>query len=385
MPPSNHSLLAMQEDSSLQKHDVALSKPPGSSCSGYNDPAASSGSSTEATSSDEEEGYHGSESDYQSSTSSDSRSVSETNGSGWTDSSVDEERSELAPEDSVSMRNTHRRPFPFKTVLDEEGNFHYGGDDDSDICSAADKKNQPQYEDRLTRLGYVKRLPDMDELRHYHVELAIDKSIEEDKVRFTWGSISLSSSGLPILNSDGLQPKLASDLEGFSNDFLEIKKSPVSGYGAFAVCDLAPFTPILIEQELFSTNARHLYKTLASLTEEQRKAYHNLHGHKRTPSEHVSSAIWHTNRFSTGGPSCSIFLVASRFNHACDRYNVEYAYNKAKRCMAFVTKSKIAAGSELFIRYTSHPKQLFDVWGFRCACSGCKAAELPTWDENSGW
>jgi SET domain-containing protein len=70
---------------------------------------------------------------------------------------------------------------------------------------------------------------------------------------------------------------------------------------------------------------------------------------------------------------CSLFLVASRFNHACkERNNVEYSYDFDKRCMAFVTKKRITEGSELFIRYSNDPKHLYAIWGFRCACGGCK-------------
>ncbi|KAI1157763.1 hypothetical protein F5B18DRAFT_643823 [Nemania serpens] len=217
--------------------------------------------------------------------------------------------------------------------------------------------------------------------------------MEEDKVRTTLGTISLSSSKLAILNSDGLQPKLASDLEAFSNGFLEIKKSPISGFGAFAVRDLEPFTPILIERELFNANSFNLYQKLDALTEEQRKAYRTLHGHMRTPSEDIRAAIWRTNRFSIG-PGDSVFLVASRFNHACShRNNVGYSYDRAKKCMVFVTNKKIAAGSELFIRYGSDPQHLFATWGFRCACGGCagiseedcKAIKPSPWDQDSDW
>lgn len=90
---------------------------------------------------------------------------------------------------------------------------------------------------------------------------------------------------------------LAIWLEGFSNGFLEIKKSPVSGYGAFAARDLDPLTPILLERELFNANSFNLYQKLDALTEEQRKAYCALHGHKRTPSEDIRAAIWRTNRY----------------------------------------------------------------------------------------
>ncbi|KAI8955543.1 hypothetical protein F4801DRAFT_574290 [Xylaria longipes] len=291
----------------------------------------------------------------------------------------DDGRSEIAPADSISMRDVHRKPY--EAVSDGE-------------CSDGesiyiDTSRKTKYEDRLTKLGYVERLPDIDGKRHYRIELAIDKLLEEDKVRTALGTINLSSSRLAILNSDGLQPKLVSDLEAFNNGFLEVKSSPVSGYGAFAVRDLEPSTTILLERELFKANAFDLYQKLDALTEEQVKAYHTLYGHRRSPSEDIRTAIWRTNRFSVGRGG-SIFLVASRFNHACNgRNNVDYAYDSAKKCMVFVTKEKVSAGSELFIRYGSDPQHLFSTWGFRCGCGGCpgisedqcKAIEQSPWGQ----
>ncbi|KAI1743364.1 hypothetical protein F4680DRAFT_445238 [Xylaria scruposa] len=286
--------------------------------------------------------------------------VYEPNGS-FVGTMFDDGRSEIAPEDSISMKDVHRKPYG--AVSDGERC------DDESVCLDTSKKTK--YEDRVTRLGYAERLPDIDGKRHYRIELAIDKVLEEDKVRTELGTITLSSSGLTILNRDGLQPKLASDLEAFNNGCLEVKSSPVSGYGAFAVRDLEPCTTILIERELFNANTFDLYMKLDALTEEQAKAYHALYGHSRSPSEDIRAAIWRTNRFSIGRGG-SVFLVASRFNHACKgRNNVDYSYNKAKKCMVFATKKKVTAGSELFIRYGSNPQHLFSTWGFRCNCGGC--------------
>ncbi|TRX94954.1 hypothetical protein FHL15_004039 [Xylaria flabelliformis] len=308
--------------------------------------------------------------------------VYEPNGS-FVGTMFDDGRSEIAPEDSISVKNVHRRPYEAVSngeCSDDEsvylGERVYKGTnyEDTLMLFAADTSRKTKNEDRLTRLGYVERLPDIDGKRHYRIELAIDKLIEEDKVRTELGTITLSSSELTMLNSDGLQPKLASDLdspEAFNNGFLEVKSSPVSGYGAFAVHDLEPCTTILIERELFNANAFDLYMKLDALTEEQVKAYHTLYGHRRSPSEDIRAAIWRTNRFSVGRGG-SVFLIASRFNHACKgRNNVDYSYDKAKKCMVFATKEKVTAGSELFIRYGSNPQHLFSTWGFRCSCGGC--------------
>ncbi|KAI0452336.1 hypothetical protein F5B21DRAFT_506354 [Xylaria acuta] len=304
--------------------------------------------------------------------------VYEPNGS-FVGTMLDNSRTEIAPDDSISMKDIHRAPY--EAVSDGECS------DDESVCLGTSRKNK--YEDRLIKLGGVERLPDIDGRRHYRIELAIDKVIEEDKVRTELGTINLSSSGLVILNSDGLQPKLVSDLEAFNNGFLEVKSSPVSGYGAFAVRDLEPCTTILLERELFNANTFDLYQKLDALTEEQAKAYHTLYGHRRSSSEDIRAAIWRTNRFSVnrGG---SVFLVASRFNHACKgRNNVDYSYDSTKKCMVFATKEKVTAGSELFIRYGSDPQYLFSTWGFRCSCGGCpgiseddcKAINRSPWDQ----
>jgi hypothetical protein len=76
-----------------------------------------------------------------------------------------------------------------------------------------------------------------------------------------------------------------------------VKKSPIAGYGVFAVCDLEPFTPLLVERELFEGTMYDIYDKYEALTEEQKKAYNRLHGHKRAPTTDTRAAIWHTNQY----------------------------------------------------------------------------------------
>ncbi|KAI8630119.1 hypothetical protein F5Y19DRAFT_54001 [Xylariaceae sp. FL1651] len=287
----------------------------------------------------------------------------------------------IAPDDSISVRDNYRSNYAALSDNEQSG---------SEIINLEGFRKR-KYEDRLTKLGYVERLPDIDGIRHYRIELLADKAFEEDRVRTSLRSISLAKSNLVIINHDGLYPSIAADLQSFRNNFLEIKKSPLSGYGGFAICDLEAYTPILVERELFNANTFNLYNKLEALTKEQAKAYRRLHGHKRTPAEDIRTAIWRTNSFSinSGG---SVFLVASRFNHACNkRSNVEYSYDYDKKCMVFVTKQYIRAGDELFIRYSSDPRHLVAVWGFRCTCGGCQEisdeeykAINPSWAQ-MGW
>ncbi|KAI1177357.1 hypothetical protein F4777DRAFT_596743 [Nemania sp. FL0916] len=281
---------------------------------------------------------------------------------------------EVAPEDSISVKDGDR------------GSYDGASDDDHSDNGTIylDSVKKPKYEDRLTRLKYVDRMPDIDGKRHYRIELAGDKKLEEDRICTALRTLDLSSSPIPMLNKDGLSPKRASDLLTFSNQFMEVRKSPVAGYGVFAVRDLEPLTTVLVEKELFSANSSDLYDRLDELTPEQMKAFHDLHGHKRSPTEELRAAIWRTNRhvflsvfFFATPRSTSIFLVGSRFNHACgDWTNVEYAYDKAMRCMVFTTRNHrtIKAGDELFIRYGSDARRLYKTWGFRCACGACAAA-----------
>lgn len=148
-----------------------------------------------------------------------------------------------------------------------------------------------------------------------------DELSDEDKIYTRYGIFKLSEVNLEILNSDGLAPKLASDLgtyiimtpipalsslcsflltnyisECFNNGFFEVKKSPIAGYGAFAVKDIEANTPILLERELFHAHANTLVETIEALTDEQKKAYHTLHGYKRSPDQDMDAAIWETNR-----------------------------------------------------------------------------------------
>ncbi|KAI0109041.1 hypothetical protein GGR51DRAFT_118806 [Nemania sp. FL0031] len=294
----------------------------------------------------------------------------------------DDGQSEIISSHSIPIKDVHR-----KRHRKRHQKCHWAPPDDEyndDETVYLDAENK-MLEDQLTRLGYIRRLSDYEGLRHYRLELDIDKVKEKSKVRTALGTIDVAMSNLEIFNCDGLQPTLASDLEAFNNGSLEIKKSPVAGYGAFAVRDLEPFTTILIERELFKATSFDLYHKLEALTGEQYKAYYNLYGYMRTQSEDIRAAIWRTNRFSVGG-GCAVLLVGSRFNHACkDRSNVDYSYDNTKGCMVFATKKKIAAGSELFICYSTDPRDIFPTWGFQCACGGCKAMIPLPWSKDDGW
>lgn len=79
--------------------------------------------------------------------------------------------------------------------------------------------------------------------------------------------------------------------------------------------------------------------------------------------------------FKTIGDEAGLFLVASRFNHACTPADtVEYEYDSRRGCLVLkVLADTINSGDELFISYGRGrtPDVLFLWYGFRCACGAC--------------
>ncbi|KAI0021085.1 hypothetical protein F4780DRAFT_739030 [Xylariomycetidae sp. FL0641] len=114
-----------------------------------------------------------------------------------------------------------------------------------------------------------------------------------------------------------------------------------------------------------------------------------LHAHYIVPQAERRHSIFRTNRYvrtlSTPSSStnsernsfalesgASLFLVASRFNHACRGWNnVDYMMQGSKNQIAFTTNQAVPAGTELTIRYGS-PESLKYNWGFDCTCGGCE-------------
>ncbi|KAI1331333.1 hypothetical protein F5Y16DRAFT_422880 [Xylariaceae sp. FL0255] len=263
--------------------------------------------------------------------------------------------------------------------------------------SSSDESNESilmyrpkKYEDPITRLGNIKRRPDVNGKRCYHMELSIDRKLARDQIKTKLHNFCISKSGLTIVNEDGDCPKSAEDCENFKNAFIEVKKSPLGGYGQFAVCDIDAKQPILVERELLAAGVFDLHEKLDLLTPSQQAAYNRLHANKKTPNEDERVAKWRTNSFGIGSNTKgAVFLVGSRFNHACKPVNnVEYSYDKVQRCIVFVAKRRITAGEELTIRYAAHPHDLWANWGFRCQCGACPGitdAEIQMLGGGSPW
>ncbi|KAI5922047.1 hypothetical protein F4810DRAFT_711870 [Camillea tinctor] len=212
-----------------------------------------------------------------------------------------------------------------------------------------------------------------------------------------------------IVNYNGLYPASPEDPESFKNNFLEVKRSPVAGFGVFARRDIKVGEVLLVERALIVADQSTIYDALDELTPAQREAFSRLHTFVRTPNDLCDGkryATFRTNSFaiprspspspspshptlnaakhgstSPRGTVSALFLVASRFNHACyPRSSVDYWYDTARRSMAFRASRPVAAGEELTISYSRLPHELHAVWGFYCACGAC----LPMVDEDGG-
>ncbi|KAI1209183.1 SET domain-containing protein [Annulohypoxylon truncatum] len=159
--------------------------------------------------------------------------------------------------------------------------------------------------------------------------------------------------------------------EKYHNQFIEVKKSMLGGNGVFSKVDLKRGQLILVERPQIVTCPESLYNALDELTPEVRSAFLRMHAHKRHPDQDDRQAIFLTNAFAIQEYSC-IYLIAARFNHTCqDVRSVEYRVAPG-RVMEFRMMKDVPAGTELTISYGPlSPRQLYSMWGFRCACGGC--------------
>ncbi|KAI1089885.1 hypothetical protein F5B19DRAFT_465508 [Rostrohypoxylon terebratum] len=160
--------------------------------------------------------------------------------------------------------------------------------------------------------------------------------------------------------------------EKYSNQYLEVRKSKLGGYGVFAKTDLKKGQLIHVESPQIIGYSDSVNSELDKLAPEVREAFMRMHAHKRFPEQEPQQAIFLTNAFAIKERSC-VYMIASRFNHTCmGTQSVEYHVVK-NRVMEFRMMRDVPAGIELTISYGPlSPQQLYTMWGFRCACGGCK-------------
>ncbi|KAI1807047.1 hypothetical protein F4811DRAFT_550276 [Daldinia bambusicola] len=160
--------------------------------------------------------------------------------------------------------------------------------------------------------------------------------------------------------------------ESYANQYIEIKKSHLGGYGAFAKTDLKCGQLILAEQPALKANPITLYQDIAELAPELRAAFYRMHGHKRSPAHDKRQAIFLTNAFVVRESSI-VYFIAARFNHACGQVRSVKYHITPNNIIELRMAKDVLAGTELTISYGPlPPANLYLMWGFRCACGGCK-------------
>ncbi|GKU03112.1 set protein 5 [Fusarium langsethiae] len=168
----------------------------------------------------------------------------------------------------------------------------------------------------------------------------------------------------------------------FENEYFQVKRSPLAGWGAFAVRELKEGDQILVEKPLFTATNLTLFDEFANLSKPLRDVAYSLHANSNLKAGYpVESLIWKTNAFSTANPltgyyrdEAGLFPIASRFNHACEPMNsVNWYYHYTDGTLEMTVQAKsIEAGQELTISYDAlSPVALYDRYGFQCSCGGC--------------
>ncbi|KAI1649892.1 uncharacterized protein F4817DRAFT_369300 [Daldinia loculata] len=160
--------------------------------------------------------------------------------------------------------------------------------------------------------------------------------------------------------------------EEYGNQYFEVKKSRLGGNGAFAKTDLRKGQLILAERPILTASPVTLYQDIELLAPELQAAFYRMHGHKRSPDHDKRQAIFLTNAFAVK-ESSFIYFIAARFNHACGQVS-SVKYRIAQNNIIELRMAKdVPASTELTISYGSmSPSSLYALWGFRCACGGCR-------------
>ncbi|KAL1888487.1 hypothetical protein Sste5346_009531 [Sporothrix stenoceras] len=157
------------------------------------------------------------------------------------------------------------------------------------------------------------------------------------------------------------------------NGMFAIRPSALGGLGCFALKDISRGDHLLVERPLIRTNMLHLQEEIDRLTPDQRAQFDSLTGYHPDPRVSRDAQIWTANTFVTGELE-GLFVVASRFNHACTEspaQNVGYRYDRQLGVLTMTAVGRIKKGTELLISYGKSRRMLHERFGFWCLCSGC--------------
>ncbi|KAI8159465.1 hypothetical protein K4K49_007581 [Colletotrichum sp. SAR 10_70] len=224
-----------------------------------------------------------------------------------------------------------------------------------------------------------------------------DESVELISTGFSHDLETLKPAGLPFLRAkkgeDGSEEERPVI---FQNEFFEIRRSPVAGWGAFATRKLDKGDQILVEKALYHATYEDVESSVLSLHEHEQKVANDLHAHFGRDGETKAQAVWNTNAFASklpkdtvstrkkGSGACrdvaGLFPIAARFNHSCNP-KVGYRYDAEEEVLIFEVRAwVIEEGDELTISYGKDPSVLYYKFGFNCGCGYCGGFDESRWN-----
>ncbi|KAI8283950.1 hypothetical protein K4K60_002333 [Colletotrichum sp. SAR11_57] len=195
-----------------------------------------------------------------------------------------------------------------------------------------------------------------------------DESVELIITGFGHDLETLKPAGLPLLRAtkgeDGFEEERPII---FQNEFFEIRRSPVAGWGAFATRKLDKGDQILVEKALYHATYEDVESSVLNLNEHEQKVANDLHAHFGRDGETKAQAVWNTNAFASklpkdtvstrkkGSGACrdvaGLFPIAARFNHSCNP-KVGHRYDAEEEVLIFEVRAwVIEEGDELTISY----------------------------------
>ncbi|CAN8101255.1 unnamed protein product [Discula destructiva] len=161
----------------------------------------------------------------------------------------------------------------------------------------------------------------------------------------------------------------------FSNEWFKIDKSPLGGYGIFALKDIAAYSHILLERPFLRVRScDDLQTKYEKLGWEEKLVYDGLHGFSEREDNELNKRFNANSFFIPGG--AGILAIATNFNHACYlKRNVQYYWDNFRKFMVFTADTDVAEGQELLISYGNVRWRLKQKFGFLCQCGGCEGAD----------
>ncbi|KAI8306161.1 hypothetical protein K4K59_011628 [Colletotrichum sp. SAR11_240] len=224
-----------------------------------------------------------------------------------------------------------------------------------------------------------------------------DESVELIITGFGNDIETLKPAGLPLLRATKGEDGLGEERPViFQNEFFEIRRSPVAGWGAFATRKLDKGDQILVEKALYHATYEDVEPSVLNLHEHEQKVANDLHAHFGRDGETKAQAVWNTNAFASklpkdtiptrkkGSGACrdvaGLFPIAARFNHSCNP-KVGYRYDAEEEVLIFEVRAwVIEEGDELTISYGKDPSVLYYKFGFNCGCGYCGGFDDSRWN-----